>query len=70
MIAPMNLLLQTTQPAGPGGSPAGPGSLIASPFFLIMLMLVVFWVVMYRGNRREKQKKQELLNSVRSEERV
>ena len=70
MIATVNLLLQTSQPAGPSGSPAGPGSLIASPFFLIMLMLVVFWVVMYRGNRKEKQKKQELLNSVAKNDRV
>ena len=70
MIATVNLLLQTSQPAGPSGAPAGPGSLFASPFFLIMLMLVVFWLVMYRGNRKEKQKKQELLNSVAKNDRV
>ena len=70
MIATVNLLLQTSQPAGPSGPPAGPGSLLASPFFLIMLMLVVFWVVMYRGNRKEKQKKQDLLNSVAKNDRV
>jgi preprotein translocase subunit YajC len=35
-----------------------------------MLMLVVFWVAMYRGNRKEKQKKQDLLNSVAKNDRV
>ena len=77
MIAPITLLLQTNQPAGPGGAPtgpggapAGPGSFIASPMFLILLMLGVFWVMMWRGNRKEKQKKQDMLNAVARNDRV
>ena len=75
MIATMTLLLQATQPAGPGSpagpaGPPGPGSLIQSPFFRIMMMLVVFWVVMFRGNRKEKRKKQEVLDSVAKNDRV
>jgi len=70
MIATIHLLLQASQPAAPGGAPAGPGGLIASPMFLILLMLGVFWFVMFRGNRKEKQKKQAMLDSVAKNDRV
>jgi preprotein translocase subunit YajC len=71
MSATIYLLLQASQPATPGGgAPAGPGGLIASPMFLILLMLGVFWFVMFRGNRKEKQKKEAMLNAVAKNDRV
>ena len=71
MSTTIYLLLQASQPAAPGGgAPAGSGGIIASPMFLILLMLGVFWFVMFRGNRKEKQKKEAMLNSVAKNDRV
>ena len=70
MIAITSLLLQTNPPPGGGGAPSGPGGFVANPLFLILLMLGVFWVMMWRGNRKEKQKKQDMLNAVAKSDRV
>ena len=70
MNAITSLLLQTNPPPGPGGAPRGSGGFLANPLFLILLMLGVFWVMMWRGNRKEKQKKQDMLNAVAKSDRV
>jgi len=69
----LNMLMQATEPAGPEG-PAGTrpgfGGILDSPMTLLLLMLGVFWFMMFRGNRREKQKKEALLNAISRNDRV
>jgi preprotein translocase subunit YajC len=73
MIDTIHLLMQATQPADPGApgrAAPGLGALLSSPMTLLLLLLGVFWFMMFRGNRREKQKKEALLNSIGRNDRV
>lgn len=63
-----NLLLLAQQPAadsGSGGGPPGGQFLIG-----LILMLVVFYGFMIWGGRKDKQKRQQMLASIKKNDRV
>lgn len=71
MIETLFLLAQS-DPVGPpapgeGVAPAGPDM---SFFFALMLAIVVFYVFLFRGQRRERQKHDEMLKNVKKNDRV
>ncbi len=74
MIAMMHLLLQaTTQPASPGGPgapQATPGDFLRSPMFLLLLMIGVFYIFMFRGSRKDKKHREEMLKALAKNDRV
>ena len=69
MISVLNILMQTSTQPTPTG-PQGPGSFIRSPFFLILLMLGVFYFMLFRGSRRDKRARQDMLSAVAKNDRV
>jgi preprotein translocase subunit YajC len=68
------LLAQATGPAvpptgGPAAPPPGPFSMLLQ-FMPIILMLVVFWWIMSRGRNKERQRYEQMLNSLKKNDRV
>ena len=68
------LLAQTSAPAGPpanapGGASAAPGDM-TGPFLALMLAIVVFYVFLFRGQKKERQKHEQMLNSLKKNDRV
>ena len=63
------LLAQTTQPGGPGGSPPGGGGPQPSPFGTMMwgliLAIVVFYVVLFRGQGRRQKEMNKLIQALK-----
>ena len=57
-------LSQTTQPA-PGG-----GDIFWSQMFPLILMLGVFWYFLWRSQRRERQKFEQMLSTLKRNDRV
>ena len=72
MIEFSTLLAQTTPPTtGPAGTSGGtPQSIFASPLIPLVLVMVVFWFVMSRGRNKEKQRFQQMLDSLKKNDRV
>jgi preprotein translocase subunit YajC len=72
MIEFSTLLAQTTTPTttGPAGAPGGTQSIFASPLVPLVLVMVVFWFVMSRGRNKEKQRFQQMLDSLKKNDRV
>jgi len=67
MSCTLAILAQATQPAPGGGGLPG---LISNPLFLLILMLGAFYLVVFRGQSKEKKKKQQMLDQVRKNDRV
>ncbi len=69
-LTSLMVLAQTTVPAGDDRGPGGLTNLLQSPFVLIILMLVVFYLVLFRGQHREKKKKAQMLEDLKKNDRV
>jgi preprotein translocase subunit YajC len=65
------VLAQTSGPSGPpaSGSAAAPGDM-TGPFLALMLAIVVFYVFLFRGQKKERQKHEQMLNSLKKNDRV
>ena len=70
----MNVMTYTlAQPNQPVGPPAGQKKAKGGPdmfLFGLILMMVVFWVVMSRGQRKEKKQKKQMLEALKKNDRV
>jgi preprotein translocase subunit YajC len=67
----LTLLAQTSDPtSAPAGGPAGGGSLFTSPLIPLVLVMVVFWFIMSRGRNKDRQRYEEMLNSLKKNDRV
>ncbi len=67
----IHLLICLAQTA-PATQPTVSGweALLRSPFILVILMLVVFWWVMSRGRSKERQRYEQMLRSLKKNDRV
>ena len=68
MIAWYCLLAQTAPASQPVS--ANPLDLLRSPLVPLVLVLIVFWWVMSRGRGKEKQRYEQMLNSLKKNDRV
>lgn len=71
----MSLLLSIAQAAPAATQPAsGPRSpfleLLSSPFFPLMLVLVVLWIFVLRGKRKQETERKTMLESLKKNDRV
>lgn len=57
-----------TQPSGGARSPFL--ELISSPFFPLMLVLVVLWIFVLRGKRRQETDRKTMLESLKKNDRI
>ena len=53
-----------------GGAPGGIGGLLGSPLVPLILVIVVFWWIMSRGQRKERQRYANMLASLKRNDRV
>lgn len=68
----MNALFSTLAQAAPttqGGS-SGWGSLLSSPMFPMILVLVVFYIFMIRGKRNQDRQRQDMLSQLKKGDRI
>lgn len=56
---------QTTTPP-----PSGPAGLFNNMLFPLILMLAVFWFIMSRGKSKERKRYEDMLNSLKRNDRV
>ena len=68
MIDSWLLIAQATQPAGQA-APQG-GDTFFRMFLPIILMVVVFWWIMFRPQRKERQRHAEMLKALKRNDRV
>ncbi len=64
------LLAQTTQPGAPPAGGPPPGGSPLSMFLPLLAMIAVFYWIMLRGGRKEKQKFQKMLEALKRNDRV
>ncbi len=67
MISTLLLLAQTQPASQPAG---GIGTLFSGPLVPVILMIVVFWWFMSRGRNKERQRFEQMLNSLKKNDRV
>lgn len=68
MIALITLLAQTapaSQPVAPG-----PGDFLRGPFIPVILGLIILWWFMSRGRTKERQRYEQMLASLKKNDRV
>lgn len=68
-----NLIAQTvegasTQPAGP--PPPGIFDLLKGPFFPLLVVLMVLWVVVIRSKRKQEKERQGMLDRLKKNDRI
>lgn len=64
----LSLLAQTSQPTG---TPPGPlDSLLGGGFLPLILMIGVFWWIMMRGGRKQRKQTEDMLKSMKRNDRV
>jgi preprotein translocase subunit YajC len=67
----MSLIAQQTPAApGPGGTPPPTGGGGWEFMIGLMLLIGVFYYMMWRGSRRDRQKQQDMLNALKRNDRV
>jgi preprotein translocase subunit YajC len=69
MTTLLAMLAQTTAPAAPPPT-GGVGDLLRSPLVPMILALVVLWWIMARGRSKERQKYEQMLASLKKNDRV
>jgi preprotein translocase subunit YajC len=69
MIALLCLLAQSAPTSQPV-APPGPADFLRSPLVPLILVLVIFWWVMSRGRGKEKQRYEQMLSSLKKNDRV
>ena len=74
MNQPMiELVAQTTPPAGPPAQPGGTGKSAGSVpniFFGLMLAMVVFYIFLFRGQGRKKKELAKMIQGLKKNDRV
>ncbi len=60
----------TSQPGGTGAPPGGLGALFQNPLIPLILVIVIFWWIMSRGQRKERQRYADMLASLKRNDRV
>jgi preprotein translocase subunit YajC len=65
-------LAQASQPVAPGGQGAGQGKGTGPDMMLfgLILMFVVFYLVMFRGQSKDRKKKKEMIEALKKNDRV
>lgn len=63
-------LLAQAAASQPASQPAGPASILQSPLVPLILVIVVFWWVMSRGRNKERQRFDQMLSSLKKNDRV
>ena len=69
----MMMIAQATTPAGggaPGGTPAAPGDSFLRLMLPMLLALGVFYVFLFRGQRKERRKHGDMLANMKRNDRV
>ena len=67
----MNNVLAAPAPMGaPGGEEGGPQSLLGSPLFLIVIMVMIFYFLVFMPQRRRDKERREMLGAVRKGDQV
>ncbi len=69
----IELVAQTTPPAGPPAQPGGAGksaSGVPNIFFGLMLAMVVFYIFMFRGQGRKKKELAKMIQGLKKNDRV
>jgi preprotein translocase subunit YajC len=66
------ILAQADPNAAPPATPQTSGweAFFANPMFPLILVIAVFWFIMSRGRSKERQKYEEMLNSLKKNDRV
>ena len=68
------ILAQASAPAGGGGAPGGQPGAPSDSFFRIMLPMLlalgVFYIFLFRGQRKERQKHSSMLANMKRNDRV
>jgi preprotein translocase subunit YajC len=64
------LIAQTTPPATQPAQRPGGGEFFLGQLLPLILMIGVFYWIMMRGNRRERQKHEDMLKNVKRNDRV
>jgi preprotein translocase subunit YajC len=62
------MLLAQSAPAG--GPPVGGAELFLRQFLPLILILGIFWWILARGRKKERQRYEEMLNSIKKNDRV
>ncbi|MEW6249377.1 MAG: preprotein translocase subunit YajC [Planctomycetota bacterium] len=70
MFGLTTLLAQATTAPGAPGAPPSPTSFLQNPLIPLILVIVVFWFIMSRGKRKEQQRYQQMLSSLKRNDRV
>lgn len=71
MIDPFLILAQASGDAPPTGTPAeGARDPFLSFFVPLILAMVVFYFILFRGQRKERQKQQQMLSALKRNDRV
>ena len=55
---------------GGGAAPGGIGSLIASPMFMLMIIIGIFYVFLWMPQRKERKKQQEKLKALKKGDKI
>ena len=68
----MNTLYDLLAQTAPTSQPAAPGptDFLRSPLIPLILVIVVFWWVMSRGRNKERQRYDQMLGSLKKNDRV
>ena len=77
LIDVLGVLIAQADPAAPGPTPGGPTErppffveLFASPFFPLVLGLLVLYFIVFRQKRRQDREKQQMLDSVKKGDQI
>lgn len=58
------------QASQPGAAPAAPPDMFWRMFFPLILAMMVFWWISSRAQKKERQKAQDMLNSIKRNDRI
>lgn len=63
----------TTVPDAPPTGPEGPArspSLLASPFIFVLIMIVMMYLLMFRGPRKQQQQHKQMVQTLKKNDKV